>query len=254
MIKWLRSLFAKPVFRELSLEEMGEIWGGDPISIGGAILGSAVIGAGSSLIAGRQQANAANNATNAQLGMFNTINEQQKPWREAGQTALGQIGAQSDYFNHQFNREDLNANLAPNFDFMREQGSGAVANMSNAMGGLGGNSLTAISKWNNDYAQNAYQQAFTNYNSQRGDIFNRLASIAGLGQAAGSNSATGASAFGGNIANSMMGAGNAQAAGTMGVGNSLGAIGTNLMGWTALNRLLGNGGGGAAGTLAGGPT
>lgn len=208
-----------------------------------AVIGSGVVGAVASGVAGHQQANAANNATNANVSMFNTVNEQQKPWREAGMTALNQIGSQSDYFNHQFNRDDLNANLSPNYDFMKEQGQGAVANMSNAMGGLGGNSLTAISKWTQDYAQNAYQQAFNNYSTQRNDIFSRLASIAGLGQAAGSNSATGASTFGANIAGSMMGAGNANAAGVMGIGNSLGSIGSNMMGWTTLNRLLGNGGG-----------
>lgn len=220
-----------------------------------AIVGSAIVGALSSRSAARTQASAANNATNAQTGMFNQTRDDQAPWRAAGATSLDEImrgfglgdpnapgGAGSGYFNHQFDNNDLNANLAPNYEFMRQQGAGGVASMANAMGGLGGNSLTAISKWNNDYAQNAYQQAFQNYNSQRTDIYNRLASIAGLGQTAGSNSATGGSAYSGNIANSMMGAGNAMAAGTMGVANALSGGVNSGMGYYYMNRLLPPGG------------
>ena len=217
--------------------------------LGSAVIGSAVIGAGSSLIAGRQQQNAANRATDTQLQMFNQTREDQAPYREAGVTALGDIASRSDFFNHQFSPEDLKTNLAPNYEFMRKQGEGGIANMANAMGGLGGNSLTAISKWNNDYAQNAYQQAFQNYSSQRTDIFNRLASIAGIGQTASSAGATGAPSFAGGIANTITGAGNAGAAGTVGAANAVTGAANNFVGWNYLNRLTGG-----SGSLPGGPT
>lgn len=219
--------------------------------VAAALIGSAVVGGVASSAAGRTQAAAAGRATDSQERMFNTVNEQQRPWREAGERSLGDIMSQfgpEGYFNHQFDANDLNDHLAPNYEFMREQGSSAVANHANAMGGLGGNSLTAISKWNNDYAQNAYQQAFQNYNAQRGDIFNRLASIAGLGQTAGSNATTGASTFAGNIANSQIGAGNATAAGYVGTGNAITGAANNYMGWNYLNRISGG-----SGNVGGGP-
>lgn len=209
--------------------------------VGGSLI-SGAISAHSASSAAQTQADAANKATDTQLQMFNTQNAQQAPYRQAGYTALGQIGAQSSdpnsYFNHQFSADDLNTNLAPNFDFMRSIGSGAVSNMANAMGGLGGNSLAEISKWNTGFAQNAYQQAFQNYQDQRTGIFNRLASIAGLGQTAASNSSTGASTFANGIAGSQMGAGNALAAGQVGVGNAISGGINNAMGWYQLNNLL----------------
>src|SRR6185369_2172550 len=125
------------------------------------------------------------------------------------------------YYSHQFGPEDLKTNLAPNYEFMRKQGSDAATNLANAAGGIGGNTIQAISKWNQDYAQNAYQQAFQNYNSQRTDIFNRLASISGLGQTAGSAAATGAPQFAAGIAGTITGAGNANAAGLVGAGNAI---------------------------------
>ncbi len=217
--------------------------------IAAAVIGSAVVGGLASSSAGRTQAAAANRATDTQMQMFNQTRDDQKPYREAGVTALGDIAGRSDFFNHQFSPEDLTTHLAPNYEFMRKQGEGGVANMANAMGGLGGNSLTAISKWNNDYAQNAYQQAFQNYSSQRTDIFNRLASIAGIGQTASSAGATGAPSFAGGIANTITGSGNASAAGTVGAANALSGGANNFVGWNYLNRLTGG-----SGSLPGGAT
>jgi hypothetical protein len=205
--------------------------------IGGAMSADA------SRSAAHTQADAANRATDTQLEMFNKQNEQQRPYREAGYTALGDImsrfGAGGE-FGKAPTREDIMGHLAPNIDFAREMGSGAVTNMANAMGGLGGNSLAEISRWNTGFASDAYQRAFENYNTNQTNIFNRLASIAGLGQTAGSNSATGASTFAGNIAGSQMGAGNALAAGRVGSANAWSGAANNAMGWYQLNNLMNN--------------
>jgi hypothetical protein len=205
--------------------------------IGGAMSADA------SRSAAHTQADAANRATDTQLDMFNTVNDQQKPYREAGYTALGQIGAGTapgGAFSTAPTREQIMAGLAPNFDFARETGSGAVTNMANSMGGLGGNSLAEISRWNTGFAGDQYQRAFENYNTNQTNIFNRLASIAGLGQTAGSNSTTGASTFAGNIAGSQMGAGNALAAGQVGSANAISGGLNNAMGWYQLGNLMNN--------------
>lgn len=210
--------------------------------IAAAIIGGAVIGGAASGHAANQQAGAANRATDTQLQMFNQTRADLQPYREAGYTALGTIGANSDYFGHQFDAKDLTDNLAPNYAFMRDQGLGAVTSQANAMGGLGGNSLTSAARWATDYAQNAYQQAFQNYQDQRTGIFNRLASIAGLGQTSASNSATGGSSYGSGIAGSMMGAGNAMAAGTMGVSGAINNGINSYIGYTTLNNIMRGGG------------
>lgn len=208
-----------------------------------AILGAAGIGLLGSRSAANTQANAANRATDVQQHMFDQTREDQAPWRQAGGTSLTEImkqfglgdgGNGQGYFNHQFGPEDLKAGLAPNYDFMLKQGQGATSNMANAMGGLGGNSLKAINDYTQNYAQNAYQQAFNNYTSNQTNIFNRLASIAGLGQTAGSNSTTGGSNYAQGIAGSIQGAGNANAAGMVGGANAV----NQGLGWYAINGML----------------
>jgi len=88
-------------------------------------------------------------------------------------------------------------------------------------------------------AQNAYQNAFSNYQTQRGNIYNTLASIAGLGQSA--QQATGQLAS--NTANSIsslgVGAANASAAGQVGVANALGSGLSSLGNYGYMNQLLG---------------
>jgi hypothetical protein len=211
-----------------------------------AAIGGAAISADASRRASHAQADAANRATDTQVDMFNTVNEQQAPWRAAGESSLSEIlkgFGDGGYFNHQFGAADLKANLAPNYEFMRDQGIGATTNMANAMGGLGGNSLAEISKFTTGYAGNAYQQAYQNYTANQTNIFNRLASIAGLGQTAGSNQNTGASTFAGNIAGAQMGAGNAAAAGTVGAANAWSGGLNNAMGWYQLNNMMNSGSG-----------
>lgn len=66
---------------------------GDPVSLVGAgasIIGGLASSSASSDAASAQQ-QAANDATNAQLQMFNTVNSQQAPYRQAGRTALNAL-------------------------------------------------------------------------------------------------------------------------------------------------------------------
>lgn len=221
--------------------------------VGGSLI-SGALGSHAATSAADTQAGAARDATDAQLRMFNQTRDDQAPWRTAGGSSLAEImkGFGDDgYFNHKFGPEDLKAGLAPNYDFMLKQGQDAVTNQSNAMGGLGGNSLKAINDYTQNYAQNAYQQAYNNYTQNQTNIYNRLASIAGLGQTAGSNATTGSSTVGGNIANTITGAGNASAAGQVGAANAWsGAINNGI----SLYGLSRGWYGGNASANAGGPT
>ena len=193
------------------------------------------------------QANAAQNASDQQLKMFNTLNEQQAPYREAGVGALNKINTMLPQFTAMpaaykpFTSADLQSNLSPNYDFMKQQGLGAVAQNAN-VSSPGSNVDIGKTKFAEDYASNAYQNALQNYMTQQqqgfnqgqtatGNIFNRLSSIAGIGQAAQTQTQNLGTSTAANIgqlgigAASALGSGqinaaNAQAGGLQGIGNA----------------------------------
>lgn len=229
-----------------------------------AIGGSAVLGliassnqADAARYGADQQSQAAAAAQAQQQANADRINAQLAPQRGIGYSALNQIGAllpgqqqQYDaegnvigttqgtgYLTQQFGPEQLKSNLAPNYQFMLQQGLGAQNQSMNVAGG-GSNIGRAGTKFAEDYASNAYQQAFNNFSNQQSNIYNRLAGIAGIGQAgqAQSNAAStnAVNAIGqlgvgaaGAQAGGAVGAANAMAGGLQGVGNA--AFLTSLM-------------------------
>lgn len=195
--------------------------------------------------AGSQASDAANNATAAQMQMFNTLNAQGAPYRTAGYSALEPMmagigmgpaagGVDVGQFTHQFNANDLNANLAPNWKFSLEQGQGAAANALNAAGGVGGNYAKGLVDYTLNKSGDLYQNAFSNYNTNQTNIFNRLSSIAGLGTTTNAQSAQSGSSLGTGAANTTVASGAAQAAGTSGVSNALSNALTNAASWYSL--------------------
>ena len=165
------------------------------------------------------------------------------PYRQAGVSGLNRIQEMLPYLTQRapeykpFTAQDLKTNLAPNYQFMLQQGLGATRQGLN-VGGGGSNIQTGATKFAEDYASNAYQNALQNYMTQQaqgfnqqqtqtGNIYNRLASIAGLGQTGVSQAANAASGAGQNIANISTGAANA--IGQLGVG-AAGAIGSGNVG------------------------
>ena len=224
-------------------------------------LGSALIGSNAAQKAADIQSAAAQSATALQGQMFNQINQQQAPYRTAGYNALNQLGGlgtgqyqQYDaagnpttmgtgtgYLTKQFGPADLQAGLAPNYDFMLQQGQMANQRAANVGGGaLGGNALQGLNKFTQDYAGNAYQNAFQNFQNQRTGIYNTLAGIAGIGQTGQTSTNQAAT----NLANaqSQLGVGSAaaQAAGQIGTagayGNALGQLGSGLTLASLLNQ------------------
>lgn len=206
-------------------------------------IGGGLISAYGSNQAADTQAQAAQQASDQQLQMFNTINSQQAPWRQAGQTALGQLGqltAPDGSAMHQFNASDLNSNLAPNYQFQLDQGLDAVKNMANSAGGLiGGNALKGINDYAQNYAGNAYQQAYNNYNNNQTNIFNRLSSIAGLGQTANQTTANAGQNAATASGNYLTSGAAASAAGTMGSTNAITGGLNSGIGWNYLNSMNG---------------
>ena len=206
---------------------------------GGASIASGLIGASAARDAANQQAQAAAAAQAQQQRNFELIQQQQAPYREAGYSALKDIGAMKPYLTHQFDRADLQAGLAPNYDFQLQQGQQAANAAANVGGGLiGGNALQGLQNTTQNIAAGAYQNAFNNYQSQRTGIYNTLAGIAGIGQ----TGQTQTNQAGTNATNAIgqlgVGAAGAQAAGTLGQAQAYGNAATGAGQGVFLSKYL----------------
>jgi len=227
-------------------------WVATAITVGSQLLGSHMQ-ASAAESAAQKQSDAARYAADLQQKQFEQIQQQQAPYREAGYSALSEIGKQLPYFTHQVTAEDLRG--MPGFTFGLEQGVGAGKQQMN-VGGGGSNITRGAQKFAEDYATNV---GLPQYISQRQGIYNTLAGIAGIGQTgqtqvnqAGMNTAA-------NIGSAASAGAGYQAAGNIGAANAysgaLGNIGnasylyslmnkpnTNTMGNTAYNPSTGQGG------------
>ena len=209
-----------------------------PLAIGGgALLG---------YMGSQRQAEAAKEGAQLQYGatqdaaarqreMFDILNEQQLPYRTAGGGALTSLQEMLPYFTEKqapyrpFTAEDLKSNLAPNYEFMKQQGLGATAQAMNPGGG-GSNIDLARIKFAEDYAGNAYQNALANYLSQQQNIFNqaqsektniynKLSNLAGIGQTATTNIGNVGIGTAGNLGQLAIGGATALGAGNIGAAN-----------------------------------
>lgn len=223
--------------------------------IGWAIGGSAIaglLGAGmqssAASSAAQKQADAARYAADLQQRQFDLINQQQAPYREAGYSALKEIGNQLPYFTHQITAEDLRS--MPGFTFGLEQGVGSGRQMGN-VGGGGSNITRGAQKFATDYATNV---GMPMYMKQREGIYNTLAGIAGIGQ----TGQTQVNQAGMNAASNIGGAGMAgagyqaagQIAGANAYGNALSNLGNAGMMYSLLRPQSSGGSIGAVGTNA----
>jgi hypothetical protein len=149
-------------------------------------------------------------------------------------------GTGSGYLTNQFNASDLNAQLSPGYAFQLQQGQQANLNAANALGGrVGGNALQGLQNYTQGLATTGYQNAFNNYQSQRQNIYNTLAGIAGIGQT--SQTQTGNLAQNAATTQGQLGVGGAaaQAAGQTGVASALSGGATGVANNLLLASLLG---------------
>jgi hypothetical protein len=202
---------------------------------GGTIVG-ALVTSDASRQAAKSQAGAVSNAADLQWQQYLQNREDQTPWRQAGSTAIGQLSDLTSANgqlgpNSHFTYNDLYAD--PSYGFRLNQGMLALQRSAAAKGGLlSGGTLKGLT----DYAQNAASQEYSNaygrWNNDQTNTFNRLASIAGLGQTSTANSAQAGNQSMGNITNLLTQGANAQAAGIMGQANAYsGAINNGLNSW-----------------------
>ena len=167
-----------------------------PLAIGG----SALLGAASSNKAANTQAAAADQATQLQRDIFNKQTELQAPFQQAGVNALNRIQS-----------GDVMGVMDPSYQFRLGEGLKALDRQAAARGGLiSGGALKAAQRYGQDFASQEF-----------GNAYNRLASLAGIGQTATNSMNANAGAFGTNASNNITGAANARASGYVGGANAL---------------------------------
>lgn len=211
-----------------------------------AIVGAAVVGAVASNSAANKQAKAANAAADKsaqqaaldrdqQMAMYTQQRADQAPYREAGYRSLAQLSSGSGAggeFNRDFTMSDYQAD--PGYQFRMSQGEQAINRAAGAAGSrYSGATLKALQRFNSDLASQEYGNAYNRYQTNVGSRFNRLASLAGIGQTAvGQTQQAGTSAAGAissigqnaatNIGNSLQNAAAARASGYVGAANLIG--------------------------------
>lgn len=224
--------------------------------VAASVVGSAIQGSASQSAADTQ-ANAANNSTAAQLQMYNQTVGNEQPFMTGGTSALNTLTGLLPTLNTpmaiqpSINNTNWKQYMSPAYDFQLQQGEQALQNSQAAAdGALSGAALKGLINYNQNMAGTAFQNAFNDYQTQYGNqfnqyqtqnqnIFNRLSSLAQLGQNAASMTGMQATQTGANMANTMTAAGNAQAAGTMGMANAITGGINNGMGYYMLNNLTG---------------
>lgn len=226
------------------------ILGGGALAAGGAI--------GGSLIGANAQTTAAQNATNAQLSMFNTSKNALQPFINAGQGGIPGIQSWLDQSNESSPLNalmklttpgaDMSATLAqtPGYQFSEDRGLRAVNNAlaARGLGGSGGAVAKGAADYTTGLAQgtwqnvvNALQNMFTSGAGAKQNLVNTGAGSAGTLTGAATN-------VGGQVGSNLIGAGNAVAGAATGIGSAVGNLGSTASTAAIIQQLLGKGGAG----------
>jgi hypothetical protein len=234
-------------------------------AVAAATIGSAVIGAGASMMSANKAAGAAKDAAGLQQQMYEQTRGDLQPYNETGQNALqaaygvaqrGPTGGGPDYVsmaaqNLPGNMTQAQLEATPGYQFTLAQGLKSTQSAAAARGlGVSGAALKGAATYATGLADSTYanrfneaQQRFTDFvnlnQGQQGNItneFNRYNALATLGQAA----AAGTAAAGVNTAKAegafLNSAGQTQAGGMMGATNALSGGVNNYLGYQNAQR------------------
>lgn len=169
--------------------------------VAAAIVGGAVVAGVGSAVAGSEAAGATTSASNAAIAQQQQALNQQatlsQPYRDVGTAAIGQ------YENLLGIGKEGAAGIlpaleqTPGYQFALQQGETGILNAASAQGGVSGNTLAALDRYNMGEASGTYQQQVGN-----------LQSAVGLGQAAAAGQASNIGTAAGNISSTLINQGN----------------------------------------------
>lgn len=142
------------------------------VGLTGALIGSAVIGAGASIIGGNKASKAQQQAANASIAeqrrQYDQTRADYAPWRAAGEGALSRLTTDmTDPTHSQFT-------ASPGYEYRKEQSLKALERMQSARG-----------MWNSGATRTGLmERAGDLASAEYGDWWKRNAGLAGIGQAA----------------------------------------------------------------------
>lgn len=154
--------------------------------------------------------------------------------------AADNTGLPTGFLTQLFGPEQFKAGMDPGYQWRLQQGAQGVMNTAAAgSGALSGPALKALMEYNQGAASQEYGAAFNRFQTQQGNIFQRLTSMASMGQNAAAGVGNQAVSTGGNIGANIVGAANAGAAGQIGAANAYGGALSDLgsiAAWYGMNR------------------
>ena len=136
-----------------------------------------------------------------------------------------------------FSMSDFQAD--PGYAFRLSEGMKALDRQAAARGGLiSGGALKAAARYGQNMASDEYQNAFNRYQTNRAAQLNPLQSMAGMGQTTANTLGQAGQNYATNAGNAYAAAGQAKAAGIMGMANSLSQGVGQYMGYQSDNNLI----------------
>jgi hypothetical protein len=195
--------------------------------VAGAMVVSSVVGSRASSKAAGTQAAAADRASDLEREMFERNIELNKPFREAGITALNKLVPLATEYTP-FGMQQFQAD--PGYAFRMSEGMKGLERSAAARGGLlSGSMLKGIQRFGQDLGSQEYQNAFNRYQTERQARLNPLQSLAGVGQTTSQQLGAAGTQMAGNVGNLITSGAAARASGYVGGANALtGALNTGL--------------------------
>lgn len=196
-------------------------------TVGAAVIGGAVQSDSASK-ASYSQRLASDQASALQQQQYDQTRADNAPYRAlASEVAIPGIRDFLAKNNSQLSTGDVTSE--PGYQFGLSEGTKALQGSAAAKGGLySGATLKALLRFGNDYGSTKYNDAFNRLETSRSNQYNRLASAAGIGQAATGQVTAAGQNYASNVGSNLIGAGNAAGASSIAQGNAFG---------NALNRL-----------------
>ena len=213
----------------------------DPISaVAGASVVSGAMGASAAKKAAQTQADATRYASDLQYQAAQQAREDLGPYRELGYSTLKDIEGMKPYLTQSFaSQQALAPYLDPSMAFRMQYGTQATERLANVgQGALSGNTLRGLTEFGQGLASTEYGNAFNRAQSERANIYNTLANIAGMGQGA-VNTGVGVGQTAAQSAGQLaVGGAQAQASGIVGAANAMSGGLQNAGNMLYLNQLM----------------
>lgn len=187
-----------------------------------AIIGSAVVGAGASIMGANAQADATKNASAQQMAMYKQTRADLLPYQQFGQVGANMLQGQLPSLTAPITMDEATLRNTPGYQFNLSQGLKSVQNGAAARGlGVSGAAMKGAASYATGLADSTYQNQFNNANTNQTNAYNRLMGVAQLGENAAAQTGAYGTQTAQSIGNNTIQGGNATAAGYLGAANAL---------------------------------